>query len=56
MLWETDLQQGEIAERIGYESLPAFSRVFKAQFGLSPTAAAPRLAWHSGIAAPAARG
>lgn len=38
MLRETDLQLGEIADRIGYESLPAFSRAFKAQLGQSPTA------------------
>lgn len=38
LLRETDLQLGEIADRIGYESLPAFSRAFKAQLGQSPTA------------------
>ncbi len=38
MLCETELQLSEIADRIGYDSLPAFSRAFKAQLGQSPTA------------------
>jgi AraC-like DNA-binding protein len=37
MLRETELQLGEIAERVGYESLPAFSRAFKAKLAQSPT-------------------
>lgn len=37
LLRETDLQLSDIAERVGYESLPAFSRAFKAQVGHSPT-------------------
>lgn len=35
-LRDTDRPLGEIAERIGYASLPAFSRAFKAQTGQSP--------------------
>lgn len=34
----------EMAERVGYESEPAFSRAFKRHFGLSPTAYRARLA------------
>ena len=38
MLTETNLQLGEIANRAGYDSLPAFSRAFKHQLGLPPAA------------------
>lgn len=38
LLRETDQSLGDIAERVGYESLPAFSRAFKAQIGRSPAA------------------
>ena len=38
LLRESTLNLGEIAGHVGYESLPAFSRAFKAQLGQSPTA------------------
>lgn len=38
LLRESTLNLGEIAGQVGYESLPAFSRAFKAQLGQSPTA------------------
>lgn len=38
LLRESTLGIGEIAERVGYESLPAFSRAFKSQLGLAPAA------------------
>jgi AraC-like DNA-binding protein len=38
MLRESKLGLGEIAGRVGYESLPAFSRAFKAQLGQAPAA------------------
>jgi AraC-like DNA-binding protein len=38
LLRETTLALGEIAGRVGYESLPAFSRAFKAQMGQAPAA------------------
>lgn len=38
LLTDTDLRLGQIAERAGYESLPAFSRAFKSQVGLPPAA------------------
>jgi transcriptional regulator GlxA family with amidase domain len=38
MLRESKLGLGEIAGRVGYESLPAFSRAFKAQMGQAPAA------------------
>lgn len=38
LLEETDLPIGEIAERVGYRSLPTFSRTFKDCFTLSPAA------------------
>lgn len=36
LLRETKLGLGEIAGRVGYESLPAFSRAFKSQLGCAP--------------------
>jgi len=36
LLRETDLPLGEVAARVRYESVPAFSRAFKAQTGLPP--------------------
>jgi AraC-like DNA-binding protein len=36
LLRESRLGLGEIAGRVGYESLPAFSRAFKAQIGQAP--------------------
>ncbi len=36
LLRDSDLSIGEIAQRVGYESLPAFSRAFKDQVGASP--------------------
>ena len=38
MLRDTDLHLSEIASRVGYDSLPAFSRAFKAQLGEPPAA------------------
>lgn len=38
LLRESKLSLGEIAGRVGYESLPAFSRAFKAQMGQAPAA------------------
>lgn len=38
LLRESKLALGEIAGRVGYESLPAFSRAFKAQLGQAPAA------------------
>jgi AraC-like DNA-binding protein len=38
MLRDTDLPLVEIAERVGYGSLPAFSRAFKAHLGQAPAA------------------
>jgi AraC-like DNA-binding protein len=38
LLRESRLSLAEIAGRVGYESLPAFSRAFKAQLGLAPAA------------------
>ena len=38
LLRESGLGLGEIAGRVGYESLPAFSRAFKAQLGQAPAA------------------
>lgn len=38
MMRDTDFGLTQIAIRVGYESLPAFSRAFKAQLGLPPTA------------------
>ena len=38
MLRDTDLHLSEIASRVGYQSLPAFSRAFKAQLGQAPAA------------------
>ena len=38
LLRESRLALGEIAELVGYESLPAFSRAFKAQLGQAPAA------------------
>lgn len=38
LLRESRLGLGEIAGRVGYESLPAFSRAFKAQLGEAPAA------------------
>ena len=38
MLKETDLGIGEIASSCGYESLPSFSRRFKAEFKMAPGA------------------
>ena len=38
LLRESALNLGAIAGHVGYDSLPAFSRAFKAQLGLSPTA------------------
>lgn len=38
LLRESTLGLGEIAGRVGYESLPAFSRAFKAQLGQAPAA------------------
>lgn len=38
LLRESRLGLGEIARRVGYESLPAFSRAFKAQLGHAPAA------------------
>lgn len=38
LLRDTDLHLTEIAGRIGYDSLPAFSRAFKAQLGEPPAA------------------
>jgi AraC-like DNA-binding protein len=38
LLRESRLSLGEIAGRVGYESLPAFSRAFKAQLGQAPAA------------------
>jgi AraC-like DNA-binding protein len=38
LLRESKLTLGEIAGRVGYESLPAFSRAFKAQLGQAPAA------------------
>ena len=36
LLRETDLALPEVAERVGYQSFPAFSRAFKAHLGLPP--------------------
>jgi AraC-like DNA-binding protein len=38
LLRDTDLNLTEIAGRVGYDSLPAFSRAFKAQLGEPPAA------------------
>lgn len=38
LLRESKLGMGEIAGRVGYESLPAFSRAFKSQLGQAPAA------------------
>lgn len=38
LLRDTDLHLTEIASRVGYDSLPAFSRAFKAQLGEPPAA------------------
>lgn len=38
LLRESKLALGEIAGRVGYESLPAFSRAFKLQIGQAPAA------------------
>lgn len=38
LLHHTDLSLAEIASRVGYESLPAFNRAFRAQIGLPPAA------------------
>ena len=38
LLWDTDMRLGEIANRVGYDSLPAFSRAFKTQLGVPPAA------------------
>jgi AraC-like DNA-binding protein len=38
LLRETAWPMAEIATRVGYDSLPAFSRAFKAQLGLPPAA------------------
>lgn len=38
LLRESRLGLGDIAERVGYESLPAFSRAFKSQIGQAPAA------------------
>lgn len=38
LLRESQMGLGEIAGRVGYESLPAFSRAFKAQLGQAPAA------------------
>lgn len=38
LLRESKLALGEIAGRVGYDSLPAFSRAFKAQLGQAPAA------------------
>lgn len=38
MLRETDLHLTEIAQRVGYDSLPAFSRAFKSHLGQPPAA------------------
>lgn len=36
LLRETDLSMDDVAARVGYDSVPAFSRAFKAQVGLPP--------------------
>lgn len=38
LLAESDLSMAEVAERCGYASLPAFSRRYKAAFGIGPGA------------------
>lgn len=38
LLRETDLHLGEIARRVGYDGLPAFSRAFKSHLGQPPAA------------------
>jgi AraC-like DNA-binding protein len=38
LLREPDLSLSEVANRVGYESLPAFSRAFKEQLGVPPAA------------------
>jgi AraC-like DNA-binding protein len=38
LLRESRLSLGQVAGRVGYESLPAFSRAFKAQLGQAPAA------------------
>jgi two-component system response regulator YesN len=38
LLLSGDLTVGEIAEQLGFESIFYFSRVFKAQTGVSPLA------------------
>lgn len=36
LLNETDMQVGEAAQEVGYESISAFSRAFKVRFGIQP--------------------
>ncbi len=38
LLRESDLNVAEIAFRVGYQSLPSFSRRFKERFGVAPAA------------------
>lgn len=45
LLQASSLGLGEIAGRVGYESLPAFSRAFKSQVGQAPAS------WRAGRAA-----
>lgn len=52
LLRETPLSLGEVAVRVGYESLPAFSRAFKSQLGLAPAAWRGALARHRAIHRP----